>query len=99
MIEKPHRYDVRVCDDRVRELLAAKRKPWWDSEVLHHLHHELNMSLGEIGRVFGITRQSVHEAAQEIGVDTERKHGASKAVDSEQKLLSDYERTGLADFV
>jgi predicted DNA-binding protein YlxM (UPF0122 family) len=94
-----HGYDVRVTDGRVRRLLARKRKPWWDERVLRHLHHELNMSLAEIGDIFGITRQSVHEAAQEIGVETERKTGPSKAVEKEQTRLSDYEREGLAAFV
>jgi hypothetical protein len=67
--------------------------------VLRYLHHEMNMSLPQIGDVFGITRQSVHEAAEEIGVDTERKHGSSKAVDGDQTLLGDFERSGLGDFL
>jgi len=96
----PHGYDVRVTDSHVRRLLAEKTKPWWHPRVLEHLHHELNMSLAEIGDVFGVTRQSIHEAAQEIGVETERKFGPSKAVDGEQRLLSDYDKTvGLGDFL
>jgi biotin operon repressor len=94
-----HSYDIPVEDEDVARLLAARRKPWWCQKVLRHLHHGLDMSLAEIGNAFGITRQSVHEAAQQIGVQTERKRGRSKAIDQNQTRLSEYEQTGLDDFV
>lgn len=94
-----HDYDITVPDDEIRRRLVANAKPWWDPVVLRYLHHEMNMSLPQIGDVFGITRQSVHEAAEEIGVDTERKHGSSKVVDGDQTLLGDFERSGLEDFL
>ena len=94
-----HGYSVDVEDEDVARLLALKRKPWWNVKVLRHLHHDLNMSLAEIGDIFGITRQSVHEAAQKIGVQTERKRGGSTQVDEDQTRLSDYERRGLEDFI
>lgn len=94
-----HGYSVDVEDEDVARLLVLKEKPWWHAKVLNHLHHDLNMSLAEIGDVFGLTRQSVHEAAQKIGVRTERKKGGSTQVDEDQTRLTDYERTGLEQFI
>jgi len=94
-----HRYNISVPDAEIRRRLADRDKPWWDPVVLRYLHHELNMSLVEIGNVFGNSRQSIHEAAKEVGVETERKHGGSYNIDDNQKRLSDYERTGLSDYL
>jgi hypothetical protein len=94
-----HGYSVAVEDTDVARLLACKDRPWWNATVLRHLHHDLNMSLAEIGNIFGISRQSVHEAAQKVGVQTERKRGTSAQVEEDQTRLSDYERTGLGNFL
>ncbi|MDL0140342.1 hypothetical protein PNP85_12595 [Halobacterium salinarum] len=96
-----HRYDIEVADDEIADLLSSKRKPWWDDKVLNHLHNELNMSLSAIGDMFGISRQAVYEAATKLGVETERKSGnsSSKTVAENQTVLSDYQDTGLEQFI
>ena len=98
-----HGYDVEIADAEIAELLSSERKPWWNREVLNHLHNELNMPLSAIGDVFGISRQAVYEAAKKLGVETEQKSGnsgsGSETVAENQTVLSDYEDTGLSDFI
>ena len=98
-----HDYDIEIADAEIGKLLSSKRKPWWDDKVLNHLHNELDMSLSAIGDVFGISRQAVYEAAKKLGVETEQKSGnsssSSETVAENQTVLSDYEDTGLTDFI
>lgn len=98
-----HEYDIRVADEDIRRRLVEQRKPWYDTAVLRYLHHEKKMSQAEIGRVFGVTQQSIQQTMAELKIEVRVGREQSSVVGRNQHLLTDFEddedQDGLARFV
>lgn len=83
-------YDVRIPDDDVAERMARLEKPHRDETVLRYLHFELDMSSGEIGRLFGVARQTVQKVVREFDWEFHRRRGDSHILDKKQRTLGEF---------
>jgi len=93
------RFDVRIPDDDVAGRMERLEKPHHDEKVLKYLHFELGMSSGEIGRLFGVARQTIQKVVRGFDWEFHRRRGDSRVVGEEQRTLGEFERTTLEDLI
>lgn len=92
-------YDVRIPDDDVARRMVRLDKPHRDEQVLKYLHFELGMSSGEIGRLFGVARQTIQKVVREFDWEFHRRRGGDYVVGKEQRTLQEFEQTSLEDLI
>jgi predicted DNA-binding protein YlxM (UPF0122 family) len=79
--------------------MIEEEKPYYDEEVLKYLHFELMMSSGEIGDLFDVARQTIQKVVRNMDFEFHQRRSKSKVVPKDQAILSDYEQSGIGDFV
>ena len=92
-------YGVRIPDDDVARRMERLEKPHRDEAVLKYLHFELEMSSGEIGRLFGVARQTIQKLVRGFDWEFHERRGDSHVVGKEQRTLREFERTTLEDLI
>jgi len=71
-------YDVRIPNQEVARRMRSFDKPYYDEKVLKYLHFELEMSSKDIGKLFGVARQTIQKIVRGFDWEFHRRRGRGR---------------------